>query len=222
MSDLSAGIHFFLETCFQSEPSPDRKVGARLAFNFTPERYETCPVLFSLPRFARTCFRCSRPPTCWRPRRTAFPPARRSTRPSIIRPTSSPRSRSMHAPVTSTVSSTVSATACRCCRPPTPASPRCRSWSIPRSRSPTRPCRARLVTPPSRTSPRRSPAPPRPTCAAPRPIPAQPRPPTCCSPARPVAPPQPLWVRRSAALPLRWLALPHQTVPAPLPALPLA
>ena len=35
----------------------------------------------------------------------------------------------MHAPVTSTISSTASATACRCCRPPTPASPRCRSWS---------------------------------------------------------------------------------------------
>ena len=42
-------------------------------------------------RFARTCSRCSRPPICSRPRRTALPPARRSTRPSTTRPTSSPR-----------------------------------------------------------------------------------------------------------------------------------
>ena len=117
-----------------------------------------------------------------------LPRARRSTRPSITPPTSSPRSRSMRAPVTSTISSTVSATACRCCRPPTPASPRCRSWSTPPSRSPTRRCRARSATPPSRTSPPRSPARPRPTCAAPRATPARPRPPTCCSPARPAAP----------------------------------
>ncbi len=41
-------------------------------FHFTPERYERCPVLFSRLRFARTSFRCSRPPTCSRPRRTAL------------------------------------------------------------------------------------------------------------------------------------------------------
>ena len=46
------------------------------------------------------------------------------------------------APATSTICSTASATACRCCRPPTPASPRCRSWSTAPSRSPTRRCRA--------------------------------------------------------------------------------
>ena len=54
------------------------------------------------------------------------------------------------APATSTICSTASATACRCCRPPTPASPRCRSWSIPPSRSPTRCCRRRSATRPSR------------------------------------------------------------------------
>ena len=48
------------------------------------------------------------------------------------------------------------------------------------------------ATPPSRTCPRRSPAPPQTTCAAPRATPARPRPPTCCSPARPAAPPLPL------------------------------
>ncbi len=51
------------------------------------------------------------------------------------------RRRSTPAPATSTTCSTASATACRSCRPPTPASPRCRSWSTPRSRSPTRRCR---------------------------------------------------------------------------------
>ena len=89
------------------------------------------------------------------------------------------RSRLDAAPVTSTTCSTASATACRSCRLPTPASPRCRSWSIPRSRSPTRRCRPGSATPPSRTFPRPSPARPRPTCAAPRPTPTRPRPPTC-------------------------------------------
>jgi len=35
----------------------------------------------------------------------------------------------------SAICSTASAMACRSCRPPTPASPHCRNWSIPRSRS---------------------------------------------------------------------------------------
>ena len=67
-------------------------------FNFTPERYERCPVLFSRLRFARTSSRCSRPPICSRPRRTASPRVRRSTRPSITPPTISPQLRSMRAP----------------------------------------------------------------------------------------------------------------------------
>ena len=68
------------------------------------------------------------PPTCSRPRRAVSPPARRSTARSTIRPTSSPPPVSMPAPATSAICSIASATACRCCsRPPTPASPRCRS-----------------------------------------------------------------------------------------------
>ena len=74
--------------------------------------------------------------------------------------------RSIRAPVTSTTCWTASATACRSCRPPTPASPRCRSWSIPPSRWPTRRCRPRSVTPPSRRPPRRSLA-QRPTISSP-------------------------------------------------------
>ena len=97
-SDLSGQIHFFLETWFHSEPSPDREVGIVACFDFTPERYERCPVLFSRLRFARTFFRCSRPPICSRPRRTASPRVRRSTRPSITPPTISPQLRSMRAP----------------------------------------------------------------------------------------------------------------------------
>src|SRR6476469_1974570 len=65
-----------------------------------PEGYELCQVLFSRRRFARTFSRCSRPLICSPPRRIALPPARRSTRPSIIRPTSSPRHRSITAPAT--------------------------------------------------------------------------------------------------------------------------
>ena len=68
---------------------------------------------------------------------------------------SSPPPRSIAAPATSTIFSTASATACRSCRPPTPASPRCRSWSTPPSRSPTRRCRPRSATRPSRRSLRR-------------------------------------------------------------------
>ena len=55
--------------------------------NFTPERYEKCPVLFFRRRFARTCSRCSRPLRCSPPPRTTSPPATRSTRLSTIRPT---------------------------------------------------------------------------------------------------------------------------------------
>ena len=40
-------------------------------FNFTPERYETCPVLFFRPRFARTFSRCSRLLIFSRPRSPA-------------------------------------------------------------------------------------------------------------------------------------------------------
>ena len=75
------------------------------------------------------------------PPKTAWQRVTRSTRRSTTRPTSSPRRASTTAPATSTICSTASATACRFCRPPTPASPRCRSWSIPPSRSPTRCCR---------------------------------------------------------------------------------
>ena len=47
-----------------------------------------------------------------------------------------------------------SATACRCCKPPTPASPRCRSWSIPPSRVANQALQSDgRPTPPSRTSP---------------------------------------------------------------------
>src|SRR5687767_13914842 len=60
MCRLFDRIHFFLETWFQSEPSPDREVGIVARLNFTPERYETCPVLFFRPRFARTFSRCNR------------------------------------------------------------------------------------------------------------------------------------------------------------------
>ena len=84
--------------------------------------------------------------TCSRPRRPALPPARRSTARSTIRPTSSPPPASMPAPATSATCSTASATACRSCRPPTPASPRCQSWSIPPSRSPTRRCSSPRAT----------------------------------------------------------------------------
>ena len=72
------------------------------------------------------------------------------------------------APATSAICSMASATACRCCRPPTPASPRCRAWSPAPSRSPTRCCRARSATRRSPTSPRPpSPARPPTTCSAP-------------------------------------------------------
>ena len=129
------------------------KIGATTVPHFTPERYETCPVLFFRHRFARTCSPCSPPPNCCRPPRTVSPLARRSTRRSTTRPTSSPRPRSTTAPATSTICSTVSVTACRCCRPPTPASPRCRNWSTAPSRSAIRCCRRPSVTRPSRRSP---------------------------------------------------------------------
>ena len=111
---------------------------------------------------ARTCSRCRAPPTCSRPRRPASPPERKSTARSTTRPTTSPRPGSMPAPATSAICSTASATACRCCRPPTPASPRCRSWSILPSRSPTRRCSSRRATAPSPAlhSPARAPASP--------------------------------------------------------------
>ena len=68
-----------------------------------PEGYEICQVLFFQLRFARTCSRSSPPPICSRPRRIVLPPARRSTPPSITRPTSSPRPRSTTAPATSAI-----------------------------------------------------------------------------------------------------------------------
>ena len=152
MRTLFDRIHFFLETWFQSEPSPDREVGIVARFNFTPERYETC-LSFSRLRFARTCSPSSPPPTCCRPPRIALRLATRSTRRSTTRPTSSPRRASTTAPATSTTCSTALATACRSCGPPTPASPRCRSWSIPQSRSPTRCCRLPPVIAPNPASP---------------------------------------------------------------------
>jgi hypothetical protein len=57
-----------------------------------------------------------------------------------------------------------------------------------------------------------------PTCAAPRPTPARPRPPTCCSPARPAASPQPFGYdarRHFRSL----VGTAAQTAPAPPPAL---
>ena len=86
---------------------------------------------------------------CSRPPRTISPRATRSTRRSTTRPAISPRRRSTTAPATSTTCWTASATACRCCRPPTPASPRCRAWSPTPSRLPTRCCRPRPATRPS-------------------------------------------------------------------------
>ena len=61
-----------------------KKIGMRAYSSFTPERYETCPALFSRHRFARTCSRCSRPLRCSPPPRMTSPPATRSTRPSTI------------------------------------------------------------------------------------------------------------------------------------------
>src|SRR5579864_7880400 len=113
-----------------------------------------CPTSLSPLQSARTCCLCRAPLLCLRPRRNVLPPARRSTAPSIIRPTSLLPPASMPAPATSPTCSTASATACRFCRPPTPASPRCPAWSIPPSRSPTRCCSSLLVIPPSRRLPR--------------------------------------------------------------------
>ena len=56
-----------------------------------PEGYEICPVLFFRLRFARTCSRFSRRLICLSTTQNRLPPARRSTRPSITPPTSSPR-----------------------------------------------------------------------------------------------------------------------------------
>ena len=61
------------------------------------------------------------------PPRIVRPPVTRSIRLSTIPPTSSPRRASTTVPATSTTCSTASVTACRCCRRPTRASPRCRS-----------------------------------------------------------------------------------------------
>ena len=129
-----------------------RRSGPRTHSSFTPERYEKCPVSSSPPRFARTCSRCSRPPNCSRPPRTTSPRATRSTPRSTIRPAISRRRLLTTAPATSTTCWTASATACRSCRPPTPASPRCRAWSPTPSRLPTRCCRPRSATPPSPAS----------------------------------------------------------------------
>ena len=106
-----------------------------------PEGYQICQALFSPQQFARIFSPCSRRLRCLRPPRMTSPPATRSTRRSTTRPTTSPRRASTTAPATSTTCSTASVTACRCCRLPTPASLRCRAWSIPPSRSPTRCCR---------------------------------------------------------------------------------
>ena len=141
---------FFIEELVPGSRGSAKKADCRV----TPERLFTClsPTSRSRRRSARTCSRCRIPRTCCRPRRPVSPVARRSTARSTIRPTSSPPPASTLAPATSATCSTASVTACRSCRPPTPASPRCRSLSIPPSRSPTRRCSSPRATAPRRTS----------------------------------------------------------------------
>src|SRR3954466_5943225 len=85
-----------------------KRLGHRLSLDFTPERYETCPVSFLVLRFVRTCSHFSPPPSSCRPPRTVLPLVTRSTRLSTTRPTSSPRRASTTAPATSTTCSTAS------------------------------------------------------------------------------------------------------------------
>src|SRR6202158_5675736 len=160
-------IHIFLEAWFHLRPVARLKCAASRQIVFIPEGDQKWPLLFFPRRFARNSSPCNRPLLCLQTRRTACPPARRSTPPSTTRPTSLPRRRSITAPATSTICSTASVTACRCCRPPTPASPRCRSWSIPQSRSPTRFCRRPLAIRQNQSLCRRlTPAQLTPTCSA--------------------------------------------------------